>query len=61
MAGGVGQLIANPKQALPTLISGGSKVLLGKVAGKIKDADYLIQTGYEKLLKSKNTPNGTPK
>jgi hypothetical protein len=49
----------NPKQAIPSIISGGSKVLLGKVAWKLKDSDYLIKTGYEKLLKSKKPTNGT--
>lgn len=50
---GVAQLAFNPKNALPTIISGGSKMLLWKVAWKLKDVDYLIKTGYEKLLKSK--------
>ena len=55
------QLVMNPKQAIPSILSGGSKVLLGKVAWKMKDSDYLIRTGYEKLLKSKNTTNGISK
>lgn len=61
MAWWVGQLVMNPKQAIPSIVSGGSKVLLGKVAWKLKDTDYLIKTGYEKLLKSKKPTNGTPK
>lgn len=59
VAGWVWQLVINPKQAIPTLLSGWSKVLLGKVAGKLKDTDYLIKTGYEKLLQSKQLKNGT--
>lgn len=58
MAWWVWQLVMNPKQAIPSIVSGGSKVLLGKVAGKLKDTDYLIKTGYEKLLKSKKPKNG---
>lgn len=56
---GIAQIVFNPKQALPSILSGGSKVLLGKVAWKLKDPDYLIKTGYEKLLKSKPSKNGT--
>lgn len=57
LLGGIAQLVMNPKQAIPTILSGGSKVLLGKVAGKIKDPDYLIKTGYEKLKKKSTIPN----
>jgi len=56
--GWVAQIVMNPKQALPTIASGLSKVFLWKVAGKLKDTDYLIKTGYEKLLKSNNPTNG---
>ena len=28
MAGGIGQLVTSPKQAIPSIVSGGSKVLL---------------------------------
>jgi hypothetical protein len=48
----------NPKQAIPSIVSGGSKVVLWKVAWKMRDADYLIKTGYEKLLQSKKNKNG---
>ena len=58
MAGWVWQIVMNPKQAIPSIVSGGSKVILWKVAWKMKDPDYLIRTGYEKLLQSKKTKNG---
>lgn len=61
MAGWVGQLVMNPKQAIPSIVSWGSKVLLWKVSWKVKDPDYLIRTWYEKLLQSKKSTNGTPK
>lgn len=58
MAGWVWQIVMNPKQAIPSIVSGGSKVILWKVAWKMKDPDYLIKTGYEKLLQSKKPKNG---
>lgn len=58
MAGWVWQIVMNPKQAIPSIVSGGSKVILWKVAWKMKDPDYLIRTGYEKLLQSKKPKNG---
>jgi len=39
-----------------------SKVLLGKVASKLRDPNYLIKTGYQKLLQFKKPKNGnTPR
>lgn len=54
--GWVVQMTTNPRQWAANIASGASKVLLWKVAWKLKDPDYLIRTGYEKLLNS--TKNG---
>lgn len=48
----IAQLFTQPKQALPTILSWWSKLLLWKTAWKLKDADFLIKTWYEKLSKT---------
>lgn len=57
VAKGVIGLVSSPGKGIADIAGGTAKVALGKVAGKIKDPDYLIRTGYEKLAKSlKSTP-----
>jgi len=48
----IAQLFTNPKQALPTIVSWWSKLLLWKTAWKLKDTDFLIKTWYDKLSKT---------
>lgn len=58
--GGAFQLITNPANAVRDITSGVGKIAMGKIAGKLKDPDYLISEGYRKLSESMKTQSKTP-